>query len=65
MQPDELEPRHCRKEKIVVVKLPKSGCCKGRCCKVDAVKVKGLPEDGLFDLGVYRFSDHARSLFMS
>jgi hypothetical protein len=39
---------------------PKSRCCKSRCCKV-----KGLPRDGLFDIGVYAFSDHAGSLFMS
>jgi hypothetical protein len=38
---------------------------KSRCCKVDAEKVKGLPGGGLFDVGVYRFSDHAGSLFMS
>jgi hypothetical protein len=43
----------------------KSRCYKGRCCKVDVVKVKGLPGGGLFDIGVYRFSDHAGSLFMS
>jgi hypothetical protein len=65
MHPDELEPRRCRKEKIAMEKLPKSRCCKGRCCKVDAVKVKGLPGGVLFDIGVYRFSDHAGSLFMS
>jgi hypothetical protein len=47
-----------------MAKSPKSRCCKGRCCKVDAVKVKGLPGGGLFD-GVYTFSDHAGSLFMS
>jgi hypothetical protein len=33
--------------------------------KVDAVKVKGFPGGGLFDICVYRFSDHAGSLFMS
>jgi hypothetical protein len=38
---------------------------KSRCCKVDAVKVKGLPGGDLFDIGVYSFSDHAGSLFMS
>jgi hypothetical protein len=48
-----------------MVKSPKNICCKGRCCKVDVVKVKGLPTGGLFDIGVYRFSDHAGSLFMS
>jgi hypothetical protein len=42
-----------------MVKSPKS-----RCCKVDAVKVKGLLGGGLFDIGVYRFSDHAGSLFV-
>jgi hypothetical protein len=65
MQPDELKARRCRKEKIAMAKSPKSRCCKGRCCKIDAVKVKGLPGGGLFDIGVYRFSDHAGSLFMS
>jgi hypothetical protein len=60
MQPDELEARCCRKEEITMAKSPKS-----RCCKVDAVKVKGLPQGGLFDIGVYTFSDHTRSLFMS
>ena len=65
MQPDELEVRRCRKEKNAMAKSPKSRCCKGRCCKVDAVKVKGLPGGGLFDIGVYRFSDLAGSLFMS
>jgi hypothetical protein len=70
MQLDELEARKCRKEKIAMANLPKSRCCKGRCCKgrcckVDAVKVKDLPGGGLFDIGVYRFSDHAESLFMS
>jgi hypothetical protein len=65
MQPDELEARHCRKGKIAMAKSPKSRCCKGRCCKVDAVKVKGLPGGSLFDIGVYRFSDHTGSLFMS
>jgi hypothetical protein len=44
---------------------PKSRCCKGRCCKVVAVKVKDLPGGSLFDIGVYRFSDHAGLLFMS
>jgi hypothetical protein len=48
-----------------MAKSPKSRCCNGRCCKVDAVKVKGLPGSGLFDIGVYNFSDHAGSLFMS
>jgi hypothetical protein len=48
-----------------MTKSPKSRCCKGRCCKVDAVKVKGVPGGGLFDMGVYTFSDHAWSLFMS
>jgi hypothetical protein len=48
-----------------MAKSPKSRCCKGRCCKVDAVKVKGLPGGDLFDIGVYKFSDHARSVFMS
>jgi hypothetical protein len=48
-----------------MAKSPKSRCCKGRCCKVDAVKVKGLPRGGLLDISVYRFSDHAGSLFMS
>jgi hypothetical protein len=48
-----------------MTKSAKSGCCKGRCCKVDAVKVKGLPGGGLFDIGMYRFFDHAGSLFMS
>jgi hypothetical protein len=65
MHPDKLEARCCRKEKIAMEKLGKSRCCKGRCCKVDGVKVKGLPRGGLFDIGVYRFSDHAGSLFMS
>jgi hypothetical protein len=65
MQPDELEARCCRKEKNAMVKSPKSRCCKGRCCKVDALKVKGLPGGSLFDISVYRFSDHAVSLFMS
>jgi hypothetical protein len=65
MQCDELEAQHCRKVKIAIAKSPKSRCCKGGCCKVDAVKVKGLPGRGLFDIGVYRFSDHIRSLFMS
>jgi hypothetical protein len=63
MQPDELEARRCRKEKIATAKSPKIRCCKGRCCKVDAVKVKGLLRGGLFDIGVYRFADHAGSLF--
>jgi hypothetical protein len=48
-----------------MVKSPKSRCCKGRCCKVDAIKVKGLPGGSLFDIGVYRFSDHAGSPFLS
>jgi hypothetical protein len=48
-----------------MAKSPKSRCCKGICCKVDAVKVKGFPRDGLFDIGVDIFSDHAGSLFMS
>jgi hypothetical protein len=65
MQPDELEAQYCRKVKIAMAKSPKSRCCKGGCCKVDAVKVKGLPGRGLFDISVYRFSDHIRSLFMS
>jgi hypothetical protein len=65
MQPDELEARHCRKEKNAMAKSSKSICCKGRCCKVDVVKVKGLPGGSLFDIGVYRFSNHAGSLFMS
>jgi hypothetical protein len=65
MQPDEPEIRCCRKEKNTMAKLPKSRCCIGRYCKVDEVKVKGLPGGGLFDIGVYRFSDHAESLFMS
>jgi hypothetical protein len=60
MQPDELEARHCRKEKKHNGEVSGS-----RCCKVDAVKVKGLPGGGLFDIGVYRFSDHAGLLFMS
>jgi hypothetical protein len=60
MQPDELEARHCRKEKTAMEKSPKSRCCNGRCNKV-----KGLPGGGLFDIIVYRFSDHAGSLFMS
>jgi hypothetical protein len=47
-----------------MAKSPKSRCCKGRCCKIDAVKLKGLPKGGLFDIGVYRFSDHTGSLFM-
>jgi hypothetical protein len=38
---------------------------KSRCCEVDAVKVKGLPGGGLFDISVYKFFDHTRSLFMS
>jgi hypothetical protein len=38
---------------------------KSRCCKVDVVKVKGFPGGGSFDIGVYRFSDHVGSLFMS
>jgi hypothetical protein len=63
MQPNELETQLCRKEKIAMVKSPKSRCCKGRCCKVDAVK--GLPGGGLFNICVYRFFDHAGSLFMS
>jgi hypothetical protein len=53
------------KRKNAMAKSPKSRCCKGRCCNVDAVKVKGLPGGGLFDIGVYGFSDHAGSLFMS
>jgi hypothetical protein len=65
MQPDELEARRCRKEKSAMAKSPKSICFKGRCCKVDAVQVKCFPEGSLFDIGVYRFSDHAGSLFMS
>jgi hypothetical protein len=64
MPPDELEARHCRKEKNAMAKSPKSRCCKGSCCKVDAVKVKGLLGGDLFDIGVYTFSDHAGSLFM-
>jgi hypothetical protein len=44
MQPDELEVRRCRKEKIAMAKSPKSRCYKGRCCKADAVKVKGCSE---------------------
>jgi hypothetical protein len=44
MQPDELEERHCRKEKNAMEKSQKS-----RCCKVDAVKVKVLPGGGLLD----------------
>jgi hypothetical protein len=43
-----------------MVKSPKSRCCRSRCCKVDAVKVKGLPKDGLFDIGVYTFSQPRR-----
>jgi hypothetical protein len=58
MQPDELEAHCCKKRKNTMVKSPKSRCCKGRCCKVDAVKVKGLTGGGLFDICVYRFSDH-------
>jgi hypothetical protein len=65
MQRDELEARRCRKEKNAMAKLPRSRCYKGRCCKVDAVKVKGLLRGGLFDIAVYRFSDHEGSLFMS
>jgi hypothetical protein len=65
MQPNELEARCCRKEKIAMAKSLKCRCCKGRCCKVDAVKVKGLPGGGLFDIGVYTFFDHTRSLCMS
>jgi hypothetical protein len=65
MQPDELKPRRCRKEKIAMAKSLKSRCFKGRCCKVDALKVNGLPGGGLFDIGVYRFFDHTGSLFMS
>jgi hypothetical protein len=38
---------------------------KSRCCEVDAVKVKGFPGGGLFDISVYKFFDHTRSLFMS
>jgi hypothetical protein len=53
------------KRKNILVKSPKSRCCKGRRGKVDAVKVKGLPGGGLFDIGVYRFSDRIGSLFMS
>jgi hypothetical protein len=60
MQPGQLEARHCRKEKIKMAKSPKSRCYKGRC-----TKVKGLPRGGFFDIGVYRFSNHAGSLFMS
>jgi hypothetical protein len=52
-------------EKIVMEKSLKSRCYKGRCCKVDVVKVKGLRGGGLFYISVYRFSDHAGSLFMS
>jgi hypothetical protein len=48
-----------------MTKLSKSRCCKGICYKVDVVKVKGLPGGGLFDIGVYKFFDHAGSLFMS
>jgi hypothetical protein len=48
-----------------MAKSSKSRCCKGRCCKVDVVKVKGFPGGSLFDIGVYRFFDHAGSLFMS
>jgi hypothetical protein len=55
MQPDKLEARCCRKRQNAKVKSPKSRCC----------KVKGLPGGGLFDIGVYIFSDHAWSLFMS
>jgi hypothetical protein len=47
------------KEKIAMEKSLKSRFYKGRCCKVDVVKVKGLPRGGLFDIGVYRFSNHA------
>jgi hypothetical protein len=65
MQPDELKAGRCRKEKNTMAKSPKNICCKGRCWKVDAVKVKGLPRNGLFDIGMYIFSDHAGSLFMS
>jgi hypothetical protein len=65
MQPNELEARRCNKRENTMAKSPKSSCCKGRCCKVDAVKVKGLPGGGLFDIGVYKYSDHAWSLFMS
>jgi hypothetical protein len=57
MQSDELESRHCRKEKVAMAKSLESRCCKGRCCKVDALKVKGLPRGDLFDIGVCRFSD--------
>jgi hypothetical protein len=61
MQLDELEARRCRKRgKIAMAKSPKSRCCKSRCCEV-----KGLPGGGLFNIGVYTFSDHAGSLFMS
>jgi hypothetical protein len=38
---------------------------KSRCCKVDVVNCKGFAGGGLFDIGVYTFSDHAGSLFMS
>jgi hypothetical protein len=34
MQPDELEGRHCRKEKNAMTKSPKS-----RCCKVLTIKI--------------------------
>jgi hypothetical protein len=60
MQPDELEARRCRKEKIAMAKSLKSRCCKDRCSKVDAVKVNSLPGGGLFDIGVYTFSQPRR-----
>jgi hypothetical protein len=56
MQLDELEARRCRKKrKNAIAKLPKSRCC----------KVKDLPGGDLFHIGVYPFSDHAGSLFIS
>jgi hypothetical protein len=46
MQPNELEPRRCRKKrKNAMAKLPKSRCC----------NVKDLPGGDLFDIGVYPF----------
>jgi hypothetical protein len=50
MQPDELEARRCRKEK-----LQWRSCRKVDVVKVDAVKVKGFPRGGLFNIGVYTF----------